>query len=422
MNEITHAAYNSKLFIFYVSFALFGYCVVAPVAELVSPNSEGSLLTILYRIFVLGGALAFIFQLIFIHKKTYIESKGKYAFSLLLFFWGIYTCRLIYDAIFQADLLGEGTINNYITIGYLFVFIPMLSLARTYNEADLKKLLQMSFYILLLGVLLNLSVSAFQILNGSWQGGQRLSTERLNPISLGRYSAVLFLLAFGLIQIQNKKKLLLTISMFIGLIGVLLSGSRGALVSLLFVLIIIVLSKASLKKIVLFSILLPLCGGIGIFLMSILVPDIDVISNYLAMGGKSDQSAQIRYQLFAGALEQFSNYPILGDLIIERKYKFYPHNQVLEILMAIGTLGFIVFITLNALLLYKLSQQLNKYKNKGVTIRMLMYLFIFYVIGGMFSGTIIGAHEYWYIVVIISFTYFKKENVYRNNTLLAYKN
>jgi O-antigen ligase len=404
MNEISYAANNSKLFIFYVSFALFGYCVVAPLAELVAPNSEVSLLTILYRMFVLGGALVFIFQLIFLHKKTHIETKGKYAFLLLLVFWFIYTCRLIYDAIFQADLLGEGTISNYITIGYLFVFIPMLSIARSYNEADLKRLFQMSFYILLLGVLLNLSVSAFQILNGSWEGGQRLSTERLNPISLGRYSAVLFLLAFGLIQIQNKKKLLLIVSMFIGLIGVLLSGSRGALVSLLFVLIIIVLSKASLKKIVLFSILLPLCVGIGIFLMSVLVPDIDLISNYLAMGGKGDQSAQTRYQLYNGALEQFYNNPILGDLIIEREYKFYPHNQVLEILMATGMVGIFVFVSLNSFILGKLNRLKNSNINKGGVYGILMHCLIFYVISGMFTGTILGAVEYWYFVVIICFS------------------
>lgn len=405
MNDTTYAANNSKLFLFYVSFALFGYCVVAPLAELVSPNSEGSLLTILYRMFVLSGALLYIFQLIFLHKKTYIDTQGKYAFILLLFFWFIYTCRLVYDVIFQANLLGEGTINNYITIGYLFVFIPMLSLARSYNEADLKRLFQMSFYILLLGVLLNLSVSAFQILNGSWQGGQRLSTERLNPISLGRYSAVLFLLAFGLIQIQNKKKLLLLIiSMFIGLIGVLLSGSRGALVSLLFVLIIIVLSKTSLKKIVLFSILLPLCVGIGIFLMSVLVPDIDLISNYLAMGGKGDQSAQIRYQLYNGALEQFYNNPILGDLIIEREYKFYPHNQVLEILMATGMVGIFVFVSLNSFVLGKLNRLKNSNINKGGVYGISMHCLIFYVIAGMFTGTILGAVEYWYFVVIICFS------------------
>ncbi|MFW8590320.1 O-antigen ligase family protein [Glaciecola sp. 2405UD65-10] len=403
--KIQYAANNSNLFLFYVSFSLFGYCVIAPLAELISPNSETSLVTILYRVFVLGGAMLFIFQLFFLLKKMYVETLGMCALLLVLLFWFIYTCRLFYDATFQANLLGEDTIISYITVGYGFVFIPMLAVARSYNEADLKRLFIMSLYILLLGVLLNLSVSAFQILSGSWQGGQRLSTERLNPISLGRYSAVLFLLAFGLIQIYNKKKILLIIVMFIGLIGVLLSGSRGALVSLLSVLIIILLANVSLKKIMLFSILLPLCVGIGIFLMSVLVPDIDVISNYLAMGGKSDQSAQIRYQLYHGALEQFYNKPILGDLIVEREYKFYPHNQVLEILMATGVTGMLVFVSLNLFVLGKLNMLKNcTISKRGGVYGILTYCLIFYVLGGMFSGTIFGALEYWYFVIIICFS------------------
>ena len=110
---------------------------------------------------------------------------------------------------FQSNLLGENTIISYLTIGYLFVFIPALSLSRPFNKADLKYLFQMSFYILFIGVLLTLCISAFQIFSGSWQGGQRLSLERLNPISLGRYSAVLFFLAFSLMPLQRNNKILM---------------------------------------------------------------------------------------------------------------------------------------------------------------------------------------------------------------------
>ncbi len=400
-------ANNSNLFLFYVAFALFGYCLIAPIAEIVSPNSEFSPITILYRMAVLGGALVFIYQMFFINRKTYIDTRGKHAFLLLLFFWFIYTCRLIFDAMFQEHLLDDNTISSYVTLGYFIVFIPLISLARSYNEIDLEYLFHISFYILLFGVVFTLSISAFQILNGSWEGGQRLSSERLNPISLGRYSAVLFILGFGLMKIQHKKRLFLVTGMLIGLIGVLLSGSRGAFVSLILVLIVTILSKASFKKILWFSLLLPLSAAMGIFLMSILVPEIDVIDNYLAMGGKDDQSAQIRYQMYNGALEQFYNNPIFGDLIIEREYKFYPHNQVLEILMATGIIGLLVFTTLNVFVFRKLKCLKNRNTNDESASIFLKYCVLFYIFAGMFTGTILGALEYWYLVVIICFSSMK---------------
>jgi hypothetical protein len=409
-------ANNSKFFLFYVSFSLFGYSLVAPLSELVFPNVGFSPLTILYRIFVIGGASLFIFQLMFITNQTFVNKQGKYIFLLFICFWAIYSIRLGYDAMFQSNLLGENTISSYLTIGYLFVFIPALSLSRLYNKADLKYLFQMSFYILFIGVLLTLCISSFQIFSGSWQGGQRLSLERLNPISLGRYSAVLFFLAFSLIQLQRSNKILMLCGIFIGISGVLLSGSRGALVGTLFVLLINFLLKVNFKNLLLISVLLPVAAIFGIFLLSILMPDIDVVENYLRMGGGNDESAQTRYQLYRGAFEQFSNYPVFGDLIVERAFKYYPHNQVLEILMATGVFGFSFFAVLNILLFYKLKFLLKEDKSKEVIIRLLMYLYVFYLIGGVFSGTIIGSLEYWYLVVIISFTCINKEKFIRKES------
>ncbi|MBA6381049.1 MULTISPECIES: O-antigen ligase [unclassified Colwellia] len=403
-------ANNSKFFLFYVSFSLFGYSLAAPLSELVFPNVEFSPLTILYRMFVIGGAFLFIFQLIFITNKTFVNKQGKYIFLLFICFWAIYSIRLAYDAMFQSNLLGENTISSYLTIGYLIVFIPALSLSRSYNKTDLKYLFQISFYILFIGVLLTLCISAFQIFGGSWQGGQRLSLERLNPISLGRYSAVLFFLAFSLMQLQRNNKILMLCGIFIGISGVLLSGSRGALVGTLFVLLVNFLLKVNFKNLLLISVLLPVAAMFGIFLLSILMPDIDVVENYLRMGGKSDESAQIRYQLYKGAFEQFSNYPVFGDLIVERVFKYYPHNHVLEILMATGIFGFSFFATLNILLFYKVNCLLKEDKTKEGIIRLLMYLYVFYLVGGVFSGTIIGSPEYWYLVVIISFTCLNKNN------------
>jgi len=400
-------ANNSKFFIFYASFSLFGYSLTAPLSEIIFPNLEYSPLTLLYRMLVISGAFVFIFQLSFIKEKIFVNKQGKHIFLLFILFWFIYSIRLLYDGIFQSNLLAENTISTYLTLGYLFVFIPALALCRCYNESDLKFFFQVCLYILLVGVLSTLVIVALQIFNGNWLGGQRLSLERLNPISLGRYSAVLFFLAFSLMRLQSDKKLLMLFCILLGISGVLLSGSRGALVALLFILLMNFLLKFNFKNLLFLGVLFPIGALLVVFLLSQFIPDFDLLENYLRMGGKSDESAQIRYQLYSGAFEQFSNYPIFGDLIIERHFKYYPHNQILEILMATGVLGFFVFLTLNVLIFYKLRCLLNKNKNNREIIGLLINLFVFYIIGGFFTGTIIGSLEYWYLVIIISFTCLK---------------
>jgi len=400
---------NSNFFLFYVSFSLFGYSLAAPLSEILSPDRESSPITILYRMFVLGGAFLYIFESVFISKKTFIDRQGKNIFLLFIFFWAIYTIRLFYDAIFQSNLLAENTISSYLTIGYLFVFIPALSLCRSFNEADLKYLFQISFYILFIGVLSSLCIATFQIYSEGYQVVERLTLERLSPIYLGRYSAVLFFLSFSLMQLQRSNKILILCGIFIGISGVLLSGSRGALIGTLFVLLINFLLKDKFKNLLLISLLLPIAAMLGIFLLSILIPDLNVFENYLSMGGEGDKSAQIRYQLYRGAFEQFSNYPVFGDLIVEREFKYYPHNQILEILMATGVFGFSFFAVLNILVFYKLKCLLREDKGKEGIVRLLMYLYVFYIFVGLFSGTIIGSIEYWYFVIIIAYTSINKE-------------
>ena len=55
--------------------------------------------------------------------------------------------------------------------------------------------------------------------------------------------------------------------------------------------------------------------------------------------GLSDRSMQ-----WESAWNQFLQNPVLGDKIIENYYSFYPHNLVLEVLMATGIVGFFCFM------------------------------------------------------------------------------
>ena len=401
-------AINGKLFLFYVAFAIFGYALVAPLADFFAMGAGNFSVAIQYRAVMLGAAIAFIFKSIVIDKKMYLDRSGKQGFLLLLFFWVIITGRLFYDGIFQQDALGEDTLSRLAITGYVFVFIPLISLARLYNETDLSYIFQISFYILLLGVSFALFSVGFALLNGDWLGGSRFSLEGLNPVSLGGYSGALFILSFGLRSLKGKYTLLLDIGMIIGFSGVVLSGSRGALISLVAVLFLMISSRFSVKTVLVSSICLPIFVWISLWLSSLFLPDFDVFANYLAIGSDRDQSAQIRFQLYEGALQQFYNNPIFGDLIVEREHKYYPHNQVLEILMATGIFGFCAFLILSISVIFKLRDMLKGFKIQLTMARIFLYLLVFYITAGAFSGSIVSSVEYWLLSTLILFTSFNK--------------
>ena len=328
-----------NLFSYHVSFTLFGYCLIAPLSDLIIPNAEVGYLTILYRILVLFSSLFYISVIFFYIKKLCIVGVGKMALYTLFLFWFIYTLRLLYDVNFQSNSLGDGTFINYLITGYGFVLIPLFSMMMSYDRQDLVKIFVRSFYILLVGVVLAIIVSTYKIITLESLWGVRFATERMNPISLGRYSTVLFLLAYALYQLKERPVSILYFAMLIGGIGLLLSGSRGALVSSFVILLINLFTRAKLKNIIMLPILFSVIFYFTLSLLSILLPEFNLIENYFKMGSGADKSAQIRFQLYNGALDQFYNSPIIGDLIVERAFKFYPHNHILEVLMATGILG-----------------------------------------------------------------------------------
>src|SRR5690606_23488506 len=48
-----------------------------------------------------------------------------------------------------------------------------------------------------------------------------------------------------------------------------------------------------------------------------------------------------RVVLYRNALEQFISSPIYGDQVMVKEIHSYPHNLVMEVLMALGIIGFI---------------------------------------------------------------------------------
>lgn len=399
---------KNKWFLFYISMALFGYSIIAPLSELLNSGSETSLLTLSYRLIILTIALGYIYRTLFHKNRIYLDNLGRCIFVLMLIFWFIFSIRIGFDTIFNFRYLEENTSEQYLIIAYFYLIIPMLSMVRNYNFDDLRCFYLFSLYILLFGVSMSMALAIYQMLNDLSFWGTRLAIERLNPISLGMYSAILFILALGLLKTSTNKILLVPV--FIGLLGVVMSGSRGAFVSLIVVLAINFFSKLSFKRVLVHGVMITFVASLVFYVMSLLVQDFDIVANYLAMGGDNDQSAMIRFELYKGALLQFGNNPIFGDLLIERTHKFYPHNHILEILMATGLVGFFVYFGINLFSLIKLSYMKKNCRSGEYSV--LFHCLVFLFVAGQFSGSIFGASEYWLLLVILCFC---QKNILEHN-------
>lgn len=196
----------------------------------------------------------------------------------------------------------------------------------------------------------------------------RVGTElgNANTVGMSYAYAVLFSL-FMLINGKGRraKNILYVLTILVCSVFTLLTGSKKAFLLLgLGVVVIFFLKKeyryAFLKKslLVLF--------GIGLLAILInMVRNVEMFRTInlrldelilLFTSGSGNESDSVRVSLIKGGLEVFGSYPILGRGTAASYYYFgaYTHNNYVEILMDTGIVGFIVFYSSYAGILFRL--------------------------------------------------------------------
>jgi O-antigen ligase len=124
---------------------------------------------------------------------------------------------------------------------------------------------------------------------------------------------------------------------------------------------------------------------------------VDLFSGFLNVGSKSDQSANMRFQSYYGAFQQFSDSPFFGDISEERSTGFYPHNIFLELLMATGLFGFVVFLIVNSLVIYMYLC------HKSDDFLVVFLLYIQYFVASLFSGSVFTNSAFWVLLFFLCF-------------------
>ena len=303
-------------------------------------------------------------------------------------------------------------VNQVLFFLVFVVVVPSLSFVN-FSNCNLDGFLKISS--VMVGLTISFSVVSFlRDFDPSIITSGRISTEKINPISLGHLCVTLLVLNFGLytcLTRNYKRNILLALSSLVSLGVLMATMSRGALLAFLLLVFYIIIVKGKVR-ILLFTMIFGICS---LILMSVIANYFDFIDfdkifgSYAKVGSSSDQSAQIRFSSYIGALNQFSENYLLGGVIEERSTGYYPHNIFLEILMSTGVLGGILYLMILVFTIFKVFMLKND--SYGLVISL---LFLQYFVGSMFSGSVYNNNTFWYLLIcILSFKL--KKAVYISN-------
>ncbi len=187
---------------------------------------------------------------------------------------------------------------------------------------------------------------------------ERMTVEGMNPIWLARDFA---LAGVCLFLLPVKKNLVKLLGLALVVIGILPTGSRGPLISLIVTLTVWLVTQSDKVR----GRLIAAVVCVGVLAVGGLLFDGDrlenTINSYLLRGqnhGLLEESG--RPQLFKIAMDEFLSSPIVGvglgeygksvmrgstiQVMQPEKGNYYPHNIILEILAELGVLGGILAI------------------------------------------------------------------------------
>lgn len=109
-----------------------------------------------------------------------------------------------------------------------------------------------------------------------------------------------------------------------------------------------------------------------------------------------DRAGSGRMLLYRSAVSQFISSPLIGDSLVERESRNYPHNHVLEAYMATGIFGGTAFVVILFMGFRYSLRLLNRQDERS----WIAVLYINFSVLGMFSSSIIG-QSFWYALFAV---------------------
>ncbi|MER8421480.1 O-antigen ligase family protein [Mesorhizobium sp. M1329] len=391
---------------------IFGFPLLAAMMEFVSPGNAS--VSIIFRGFVLVLSILVIWGGSRFRKSVNLNIDV----ALFLAFWIVYFVRILNDTVLQDILLGRPRWFYWVwAFGVCFAPAFALILPRQWVKFD-----ALGVVLLYAGAICSVLILAkgnfdFVTSSGDVVDGGRLNVSALNPIFVGHAGASTCLLgAWMFLKAYLRgsnwmSKGVAVLAIVAGAIVLVKADSRGPLAALLVVSLFCIASLRTSKLIVasLFAI------SAGIVLMQMGVIDSQLLDSLglsrvsASFSDELDISARQRQVSAHSAYNQFLESPIVGDALEERTTLFYPHNVVIESLMATGILGGIPFI----LLLFRISFQCWRLLRAGDSNAWACLIFLQYLIGAQFSGSLYTSYTMWASLSMVSLLFQQRWYPYR---------
>lgn len=363
---------------------------------------ENSLLfSIPYRVIV------FFFSLFIIYRNFSFNKLRNVAVLAVLFFWLLYLLKtyISFNNDFYNPIFAQKFFEIYVRI-IAIAGIPSLALLFIdYRKKDISQVAKGFFYTLLVMLSINL-VYALIMPHHSFLS-YIFSIYYISYGHLGT-SLVLISLFYLLFKPAEHSLYLVNFALLLGIVTIIIAGARSPFLAFMVVIPYLLVLKRNMKLIITFLILLTLAIVAIYFLGKSQEYHIEFANRTYRWLFQGDNS--LRTPLFERAIEIFKVNPIFGD---RTHYEdgMYPHNIILELLMATGIVGFVLYI-IKFLPVLK-NYQLFIWGSKNTFFILFFALFLQYLVLSATSYTLYSVPEFLYfssIIIGISLNFKNEEN------------
>lgn len=364
--------------IYIISFFLFSGYYVGLSMLFATGNSE------LSRYYSIPLRVILCILMLYFIKNNYTKIR-RGATSLVLLFSLLYVLKVLY-----TEGLGWEMRNHWLE--YIFYYTSFCLLPFTfYSLVDFKKHINTILSALIFSGFLLGGLSLFVFKDVLQSGGigriSQLTYETgeavISPLALAYSGALTIILCLYKLIYENitkKEKTYLLVTIILSFILFFLGSTRGALLAVLLCLLSF-LYFGNLRNKLRFTFLFIL--GIPLVIYGVEATGSAIFKRSQATLETGDSSG--REPLWNAAIDEFISNPILGGRI--EVSNIYPHNIFLEVLMATGIIGFILFMIF---LLKSFKKGFNAAKiNRIYTIP--FFIFICAISQHMFTGALWGA-------------------------------
>lgn len=334
-----------------------------------------------------------------------LNERTPYYISAFFIFWFIYLSRIIFDLyINPIPILSKNVDTTKVANFALFMcFLPSLTIYLNRSNIDIYSISRniLDWIFLESVVVLILMIYFFKSNFINVFTNRSLITHGdtffpINPITISRIGASLVLASiytYTFLRKLSVRKFILYL--ILGLVLLIIGGSRGPFISLFVILFILSLKWMNSLKYYLYVLFVL----IVVYIVSIKfnLQEIDFIVRILSLG---DSDSFDRIGHWNSALSQFIANPIIGDKIFDDYLGSYPHNLILEVFMSVGLLGGIFFSLFFIALIRRILKVIFYY---DLEIGLIGALCLLYFIFSLSSSSIYYSIELWSLIALLLF-------------------